>query len=103
MAYCESCRAWFNQTARYQTLCKPCFARRKRAEFEAMEVRALRAEYALRDALRENRELRTVAGRQGIEPEMLRRLIMLCHPDRHGGSDASHRATQWLLEQRGHQ
>ena len=100
MAYCESCRTWFNRAASYQTLCKPCFARRKRAEFEAMEVRALRAEYALADALR---ELRQRDARQGIEPEMLRRLIMLCHPDRHDGSDASHRATQWLLEQRGHQ
>lgn len=30
----------------------------------------------------------------------LPRLIQLCHPDRHGGSPASHRATQWLIQQR---
>ena len=35
-----------------------------------------------------------------IPPDMLKRLIQLAHPDRHGGSDAAHRATQWLLEQR---
>lgn len=33
-----------------------------------------------------------------IEPEMLRRLIQLCHPDRHGDSEASNVATRYLLE-----
>lgn len=28
---------------------------------------------------------------------MLPRLLMLAHPDKHGGSEASTRATQWLL------
>jgi len=37
----------------------------------------------------------------GIPADMLRRLIMLCHPDRHDSSKASTIATQWLLEQRG--
>jgi hypothetical protein len=32
-----------------------------------------------------------------IDQVMLRRLLQLCHPDRHGGSEASHAATQWLL------
>ena len=34
-----------------------------------------------------------------IEPDMLARLIRLCHPDRHGGSEASITAIQWLLAQ----
>jgi hypothetical protein len=37
------------------------------------------------------------AGAAGIDTVMLRRLLQLCHPDRHGGSEASHTATQWLL------
>lgn len=36
-----------------------------------------------------------------IPPDMLKRLIQLAHPDRHGGSEAATRVTQWLLEQRG--
>jgi len=32
-----------------------------------------------------------------IPPDMLRRLIQLCHPDRHGGSECAHKTTQWLL------
>lgn len=35
-----------------------------------------------------------------IPPEMLARLIRLCHPDRHGNSEAANVATAWLLEQR---
>lgn len=33
-----------------------------------------------------------------IETDMLRRLIMLSHPDRHNNSEASKKATQFLLD-----
>lgn len=33
----------------------------------------------------------------GIAPDMVRRLIQLCHPDKHGNSEASQKATQFLL------
>ena len=36
----------------------------------------------------------------GIPPEMLPRLIQLCHPDRHGNSEAANNVTVWLLAQR---
>lgn len=36
-----------------------------------------------------------------IEPGMLRRLIQLCHPDRHGDSQASNEATRYLLALKG--
>ena len=32
-----------------------------------------------------------------IEQSMLRRLIQLCHPDKHGGSEAANTATRYLL------
>ena len=37
----------------------------------------------------------------GIPADMLRRLIQLCHPDKHGGSAASTKATEYLLSLRG--
>ena len=40
------------------------------------------------------------AGLPGDFKEMTRTLLQLCHPDKHNGSDASNRATQWLLQQR---
>lgn len=38
-----------------------------------------------------------------IEPGMLRRLIQLCHPDRHGNSEAATIATRYLLALKGGQ
>lgn len=35
-----------------------------------------------------------------IPPDMLRRLIQLAHPDRHGNSEAANIATRYLLELR---
>ena len=37
-------------------------------------------------------------GSADLTEHQLRRFIQLCHPDKHGNSEASVRATQWLLE-----
>lgn len=34
----------------------------------------------------------------GLDAAMVRRLIQLCHPDKHAGSEASTLATLWLLK-----
>lgn len=34
---------------------------------------------------------------QVIPPDMLRRLLQCCHPDKHQGSESAHIATRWLL------
>lgn len=39
-------------------------------------------------------------GRAPIPPDILRRLLWLCHPDRHENSDAATVTTAWLLAQR---
>ena len=38
-----------------------------------------------------------IAKPKPIELEMLRRLIQLCHPDKHANSEASNMATRFLL------
>jgi hypothetical protein len=38
--------------------------------------------------------------RGSIETAMLKRLIYLCHPDKHNNSETSNLATKWLLEQK---
>ena len=38
----------------------------------------------------------TDPGKSSIPVEMWRRLVQLCHPDRHSNSDAATTATQWL-------
>ena len=37
------------------------------------------------------------AGASPVPPDMLRRLIQLCHPDKHHGSEAATTATAYLL------
>lgn len=39
-------------------------------------------------------------GADEFKEEMLPRLIQLCHPDKHGNSEAANRVTQWLLRAR---
>lgn len=45
-------------------------------------------------------EMLTSAQEVEIPGDMLSRLIRLCHPDRHGNSESSNKATAWLLGQR---
>lgn len=70
-------------------------ALRRQAEHErdAARARARQLETELHNT-------RLTTRTTSIEPAMLKRLIQLCHPDRHGGSQAAHTATSWLLEQR---
>lgn len=35
-----------------------------------------------------------------LPEDMLKRLLYLCHPDKHRNSEASNLATEWLLKQR---
>lgn len=35
-----------------------------------------------------------------IPPDLMRDMLFLCHPDKHGNSEKSTRVTQWLLSQR---
>ena len=47
-------------------------------------------------------QLRQPSGRsEAIPSDMLKTLIRLAHPDRHGNSPAANKATAWLLKARG--
>ncbi|MDE2451991.1 MAG: hypothetical protein KGL43_00220 [Burkholderiales bacterium] len=94
--YCADCSAWLGaDSPRYMTRCRSCFIAHKRAEADDLrnEVERLRAENS-------RLRLAPATAKPAIEPSMLRRLIQLCHPDRHAGSDAATVATTWLLSLR---
>ena len=119
LAWCVDCGREFhrNEDEKWKTRCLCCFKKMKRAEESqpyttwrapdegliwrdrfyvadaqvqmlSQEVDALRAQLAARPAFDSALadELR----------EMLPRLRQLCHPDRHDGSVAANRASQWL-------
>lgn len=110
-ATCEACGDTFTRTAGedWKRLCLPCWkasppakksapGRLAQLTAELAEVRAERDRLRLRVLKLELDGQRTKP--EGIPPEMLRRLVRLCHPDRHGGSEAANEATAWLLAQR---
>lgn len=80
-ATCPHCGGEFWKRAQFMRLCLACY----------LEQRG--------NAPTAPRAGRGNAG--GIPPDMLGRLIRLCHPDKHGNSEAANVATAWLLEQRG--
>ncbi len=95
-ATCPECGNRFEKDAAWKKTCMPCWKESKRAEHdELLELRQEVAEH--RRLLSEILAERKAAA---IEPEMLSRLIRLCHPDRHGNSKASNTATSFLLAQR---
>ena len=76
---CPCCHArTFYQDAPWKVLCVTCYLERKPGK-------------------RRSTEPVPAAAGAGIEPAMLRRLIQLCHPDKHQGSEAATVATRYLL------
>mgnify|MGYP000851059138 FL=1 len=95
-ATCPECGDRFEKDAPWKKTCMPCWKESKRAEhIELLELREEVAEHRrlLSAVLAERKAV-------SIEPDMLSRLIRLCHPDKHNGSEAANTATQWLLAQR---
>lgn len=121
---CKQCGDRFEADQEWKTICLDCWkANRNRRDQQLVEqlerrTRELEAEVdryrrqsskqqleisrleLLLISERGNREPPRHNG-QAIPPDMLRRLIQLAHPDRHNGSEAATKATQWLLGQRG--
>lgn len=114
---CTCCGQPFEADRDWKFLCLACWRARKEAEagdIGAIALRGMKAELELAQArdrileLEERvreviREARLHAGEARPEPipdDMLKVLLLLAHPDRHGNSPASNRATTWLLQQR---
>jgi hypothetical protein len=95
--HCESCHRPFEASYRWAKVCKPCFIEQKKAETEQLRNEAV---YWRDRCLRVESQITHLQSPRAIPPDMLRRLLQLCHPDKHSGSEASQRATAWLLDQR---
>lgn len=93
MKRCETCGSHFTykEGEEWKKTCLPCWKKSKRKEDNI--VSELTAQ--LIEARRQLYEAKRAAVQ--IEPEMVRRLLQLCHPDKHGNSEASQKATHWLM------
>lgn len=90
MPNCQSCNEWAGDE-RWRKLCRKCFGLQKRREEEDREAQ-LSELAALCMSLQT--QLRNAGG---IPQDRLKKLIVLCHPDKHNNSQTSTEITQWLL------
>lgn len=79
---CETCQKpfWREPSETWKKVCLPCWKAAKKSSSGALEPTPVP---------------------RPIPDDLLPILIRLCHPDRHANSEASNRATAWLLSQRG--
>ena len=88
MAICTDCGSYFSKRHDWEVRCFPCWRARKDANLVSLPSSEL---LALRESAKRGESLRAALG------EHLPRMIRLCHPDRHGNSEASNIVTRWLL------
>lgn len=105
-ATCTICGSPFTRRSdeSWKTLCYACWKMSKQSSSPSLgETPAqLRHELhvALEEAARLRRRLMEAERKDSIPPDVLKKLLHLAHPDRHGGSKIATEATQWLLKQR---
>lgn len=97
---CHDCGEEFHVVTAdsWKTVCRFCY----RGEVDARKQ--------LEEAQEELSEMRTLVNKlmskmdaleaRIIDPQRLRQLIQLCHPDKHQGSRSATEVTSWLLSQR---
>jgi hypothetical protein len=94
---CSACRTPIPAVEpAWKLLCRECFVTSKKREHAELldEVGELHLQIA--DLRAEVAVLRSQQ-RSAIEPAMVRVLLQLAHPDRHGNSAAANKATQCFL------
>lgn len=108
-AFCLDCGAAFHREVdeSWKVRCLPCFKSHKRAnddpdyraQWQRSDAECLRLRTRVADL--EARLMEADSALTGELRDMLPRLRQLCHPDRHEGSLAANRASQWLNEVHG--
>ncbi|MBK7423578.1 MAG: hypothetical protein IPJ48_11015 [Propionivibrio sp.] len=102
LATCSTCGNRYQRDEPWKRTCLPCWKKRKRAEQNSAPGTSNELLKARLEILKLQAELSVLrlATTRAIEPGMLAQLIRLCHPDKHGNSQGSNKATAWLLGQR---
>ena len=93
MAVCQTCGTFFEQDEPWKKICFSCWKKSPRGKEKAKEFRQQYKPNEIREAIRYEKVF--------PDKEMLKRLIQLCHPDKHNNSEASGKATSWLLSIKG--
>ena len=87
--------------AHEQARCCDCGKRFRRAIDEDWKIRCIACFKKLKQAESITLSKSASSGLDREFAEHWRLLVQLIHPDKHGGSEAANRATQWLLSVKG--
>ncbi len=98
---CQMCGSTFYPDQDWKKICILCYKKSKRFESESAYYEQI---LELRE---ENQRLRyqlaiAKPAASAIPPDILKALIRLAHPDKHGNSQAANHVTACLLDQREH-
>ena len=105
-AFCSNCGSSFIRKSdeSWKTLCYACWKRSKQSSSPSLGETPAQLRHELHIALEEAARLRRMLikaeRKDSIPPDVLKKLLHLAHPDKHGGSKIANEATQWLLSQR---
>jgi hypothetical protein len=112
-AECKQCGNAFYKDQPWKKICISCWKKNKNTP--AKIEKSFDELSTLRDEVRRYREeaifykknyfdvserLRIMENDVAIPIDIMKRLILLCHPDKHGNSQASTTVTTWLLNKR---
>lgn len=98
-AICISCGDSFVRDYDWKKLCMACWIESKNKDGNSSTASEKLDQ--LKRALGANKQdelIKSLTARAVPDKVMLKRLIQLSHPDRHGNSQASQIATSWLLD-----
>jgi len=89
---CPLCGTMFVQDSPWKKICLKCYLKKKKKDgtYQERVKPEPQKEYVYI-------QKPVYVGTQ-IDPVMLKRLIQLCHPDRHANSEGANIATRFLLE-----
>lgn len=101
---CVDCGDSFYAEENWKIRCIPCWRGFKGIEASVgaghlAVLSELRAELSRREEALEQREADLEQWEAGLS-SMLNKLLQLCYPDKHNGSQLATSVTQWLLQQR---
>jgi hypothetical protein len=97
---CKQCGEVFDADEDWKRVCLPCWRENKAKEQGGKKSSGKGSSYGGKKFDKEFYD-RVFGKTQAIPADMLKTLIMLCHPDKHGGKESATRATQYLLSLRG--
>lgn len=98
LAECSRCCLPFHRDVDWRKLCPPCFKETRGWDLKEVDAQFVAVQVDLHNFMLTSDATKPSAG---LDAATIKRLIMLCHPDRHDNSAEANAVTALLLDMRG--